>query len=230
MSAPALLAITETALARVRAFRDASPDPGSRVLSVRVTGSAAGEYTHALTLDAASVIRRDGVVQHEDDVTIVVPADSIAKLRGATLAWNDSPPPGGFTVVNPNRPTPAPLTLPSLPLAPGAGPGPSARSAPTPPTGANLDSDVARRIRAVLDDAINPSIAAHGGHAELAGIEDRVAYLRLGGGCQGCGMASVTLSQGIEVAITDAVPEIIEVVDVTDHASGSNPYFEPAKK
>ena len=56
------------------------------------------------------------------------------------------------------------------------------------------------------------------------------AYLRLGGGCQGCGMASVTLNQGIEVAITEAVPEIDDVVDVTDHASGSNPYFEPAKK
>ena len=56
------------------------------------------------------------------------------------------------------------------------------------------------------------------------------AYLRLGGGCQGCGMATVTLGQGIEVAITGAVPEIVRVVDVTDHAAGTNPYFEPAKK
>ena len=66
--------------------------------------------------------------------------------------------------------------------------------------------------------------------AELAGIEGRTAYLRLGGGCQGCGMASVTLGQGIEIAITEAVPEIVDVVDVTDHASGTNPYFEAAKK
>ena len=83
---------------------------------------------------------------------------------------------------------------------------------------------------AVLDRDVNPSIASHGGHAELAGIEGATAYLRLGGGCQGCGMATVTLSQGIEVAITQAVPEIDRVVDVTDHASGTNPYFEPAKK
>ncbi len=230
MSTVALLAITESALARVRAFRDASPDPSSRVLSVRVSGSADGEYTHALTLDAANVIRSDGAVQHEEDVTIVVPAESIAKLRGATLDWLDDPPPGGFTVRNPNRPAPPPLSLPSLPLAPGVGPRTAAQPAPMPPTARNLDTDIATRVRAVLDEAINPSIASHGGHAELAGIEGRVAYLRLGGGCQGCGMASVTLSQGIEVAITDAVPEIIEVVDVTDHASGSNPYFEPAKK
>ena len=83
---------------------------------------------------------------------------------------------------------------------------------------------------AVLDRDVNPAIAAHGGHAELAGIEGRTAYLRLGGGCQGCGMASVTLGQGIEIAITEAVPEIVDVVDVTDHASGANPYFEAAKK
>ena len=135
----------------------------------------------------------------------------------------------GFVVVNPNKPPPPPLALPTLPMSPGAGaagrpPGPP----PTP--GAGLDTDVARRVTAVLDREVNPSIASHGGHAELASIEGATAYLRLGGGCQGCGMATVTLSQGIEVAITQTVSEIDRVVDVTDHASGANPYFEPAKK
>ena len=82
----------------------------------------------------------------------------------------------------------------------------------------------------VLEEQINPAIAAHGGWAELVAVEDGVAYLRLQGGCQGCGLATVTLSQGIEVAILDTVPEITSVVDVTDHASGTNPYFEAAKK
>ncbi len=82
----------------------------------------------------------------------------------------------------------------------------------------------------VLDQQINPSIASHGGRAELVAVEESVAYLRLSGGCQGCGMASVTLSQGIEVAIKEHVPEITGVMDVTDHASGANPYFEAAKK
>ncbi len=61
-------------------------------------------------------------------------------------------------------------------------------------------------------------------------VEDGAAFLRLSGGCAGCGMATVTLSQGIEVAIRDAVPEIARVVDVTDHSSGTNPYYEAAKK
>jgi Fe/S biogenesis protein NfuA len=61
-------------------------------------------------------------------------------------------------------------------------------------------------------------------------VEGDTAYLRLGGGCQGCGLASVTLRQGIEVAIRESIPEIVNVIDVTDHASGENPYYESSKK
>ena len=89
---------------------------------------------------------------------------------------------------------------------------------------------MAERVIEVLNRQINPAIASHGGHAELVAIEEDVAYLRLAGGCQGCGMASVTLSQGIEVAIRDNVPEVTKVVDVTDHAAGEHPYFEASKK
>jgi Fe/S biogenesis protein NfuA len=103
-----------------------------------------------------------------------------------------------------------------------------AAGAARPP--ADLSGDVAQRVLQVLDGQINPSIAAHGGRAELVAVEENTAFLRLSGGCQGCGMASVTLSQGIEVVIKEQVPEITRVVDVTDHASGENPYFEAAKK
>ena len=196
------------------------------MLSVRVTGAADGEWVSALSLEPQTQIHAGDAVQHEDDLTIVVAGDSVEKLRGATVDWSENRLGGGFVVINPNKPTPPPLALPTLPMSPGASrPGPPRPS----PTG-GLDTDLARRVMLVLEREINPSIASHGGHAELAAIEDTTAYLRLGGGCQGCGMATVTLSQGIEVAITQAVPEIKHVVDVTDHASGTNPYFEPAKK
>jgi Fe/S biogenesis protein NfuA len=94
----------------------------------------------------------------------------------------------------------------------------------------DLSGDVAQRVLTVLEAQINPSIAAHGGRADLVAVEDDTAYLRLSGGCAGCGMAAVTLSQGIEVAIFSSVPEITKVVDVTDHAAGTNPFYEPAKK
>lgn len=228
-AAPALLTITASALARVRDFRAAAPDPSDRVLSVRVTGAADGKYVCALSLEPLTKVRAGDTVQHEGDLAIVVAGDSVAQLRGATVDWSEDPLHSGFAVVNPNKPPPPPLALPTLPMSPGAGPAPRPPG-PAPTPAAGLDTDVARRVTAVLDREVNPSIASHGGHAELAGIEGATAYLRLGGGCQGCGMATVTLSQGIEVAITQTVSEIDHVVDVTDHASGTNPYFEQAKK
>jgi Fe/S biogenesis protein NfuA len=85
-------------------------------------------------------------------------------------------------------------------------------------------------VQQVLDLQINPAIAAHGGSAQLVAVQEDSAYLRLGGGCVGCGMVAVTLKQGIESAIRAGVPEIARVVDVTDHAAGTNPYYEPAAK
>ena len=223
------LAITASALQRIEDFRAAEPDPTDRVLSVRITGEADGEYVHALSLEPVTKVRDSDTVQHEGDLAIVVADRNVAKLRGATIDWSEDPLHTGFVVLNPNKPPPAPVLLPTLPMSPGPGP---ASPGPGPPMtpGIGLDSDIARHVIAVLDHDVNPSIASHGGHAELAGIEGSTAYLRLGGGCVGCGMATVTLSQGIEVAITQAVPEIDRVVDVTDHASGTNPYFEQAKK
>jgi Fe/S biogenesis protein NfuA len=84
-------------------------------------------------------------------------------------------------------------------------------------------------IQKLLDEHINPAVAEHGGIITLVDVKDEVAYVTLGGGCQGCGMADATLKQGIEAVITEEVPGIREVVDVTDHASGTNPYYQPAK-
>jgi Fe/S biogenesis protein NfuA len=224
----ALLAISPAALVRARGFRSGLANPAEVGLSVRVSGSANGEYTCALSLDPISLAGGDDLVQHAEDLVIVVDAGSVEKLRGATIDWLEDPPRSGFVVVNPNKPRPA-FTLPVLPMSLPVGPAGAPAPPPSAPPG-NLDSELARRVSDVLEREVNPSIAAHGGHAELVAIEGAIAYLRLGGGCVGCGMATVTLSQGIEVAITEAVPEIEEIVDVTDHASGRNPYFEPAKK
>jgi Fe/S biogenesis protein NfuA len=87
---------------------------------------------------------------------------------------------------------------------------------------------VETRVAQVIDRRINPAIAQHGGRAMLDHVAGDVAYVRLGGGCQGCGMATVTLDQGIESAILESVPEIRQVVDVTDHTAGENPYYQPA--
>ena len=88
---------------------------------------------------------------------------------------------------------------------------------------------IAMEIQRVFDEYVNPGIASHGGHVRLLDVRDNKAYIEMGGGCQGCGMASVTLKQGIEVAIKEAAPQIEEVIDITDHAAGTNPYYQPSK-
>ena len=85
---------------------------------------------------------------------------------------------------------------------------------------------VAEKVMAVIDEQVNPSVAGHGGHVTLMDVKDNVVYVELGGGCQGCGMAKVTLKEGIEKAIKEAIHEIAEVRDVTDHGMGDSPYYE----
>ena len=86
---------------------------------------------------------------------------------------------------------------------------------------------VAAEVQRVLDDRINPQIAAHGGFVTLLEVKDETAYITMGGGCQGCGMADQTLKQGVEQAIVEAVPAVERVLDTTDHAAGTNPYYAP---
>jgi Fe/S biogenesis protein NfuA len=87
----------------------------------------------------------------------------------------------------------------------------------------------ARKVQEIIDQRINPAIASHGGFVALLDVKGDTAYVKLGGGCQGCGMVDVTLKQGIEVAIRESIPEIHHVIDTTDHAGGCNPYYQPSK-
>jgi Fe/S biogenesis protein NfuA len=205
------LAITQKAQQKVLGFREGVADSERQAMWVEVTGVQNGEWTYNISLKPLDGAGPDDSLQYADDLGVVVPEADIDKLQGATVDWSDDLMSGGLLVVNPNKPDPA---------SPAIG----GRA------GADLSGPVPQRVVQVIEQQINPAIAAHGGSAELVAVEDDTAYVRLGGGCVGCGMASVTLGQGIEVAILEAVPEVRQVVDVTDHASGTNPYFEAAKK
>jgi Fe/S biogenesis protein NfuA len=86
------------------------------------------------------------------------------------------------------------------------------------------------RVADLFETQVNPMVARHGGRVELIDVQDAVVMVRMAGGCQGCGMADVTLRQGIEAMLQQHVPDVKGVVDITDHAAGSNPYFAAAKK
>ncbi len=210
-----LVEISDAARDLVLAYRGHSdkPNPERLAMWIEITGVSGSGFSYDMYLKSVDdATSEDAVVTAAEGLQVVIPAGSVDQMRGSTIDLSDSPGGGGLFVRNPQSPSPA---------VGGTGPGPST-AAPTGP--------VAERVISVLDHQINPAIAAHGGHAELVAVEDDTAYLRLSGGCQGCGMASVTLSQGIEVALRDNVPEISRVVDVTDHAAGANPYYEAAKK
>jgi Fe/S biogenesis protein NfuA len=205
-----LIAITDKAQQKVLGFREGVADSERQAMWVEVTGIQNGEWTYNIALKPLDGAGDDDSLQYAGDLGIVVPAADIDKLQGATVDWSDDLMSGGLLVVNPNKPDPA------SPMIGGRA--------------ADLSGPVPQRVMQVIEEQVNPAIAAHGGSAELVAVEDDTAYVRLGGGCVGCGMATVTLGQGIEVAILEAVPEVRQVVDVTDHASGTNPYYEAAKK
>ena len=91
------------------------------------------------------------------------------------------------------------------------------------------NGDLKTKVQELIETMINPAVAGHGGFVELIDVQDNRVYLQMGGGCQGCGAADVTLKSGIERLIKEEIPEIVEVLDTTDHASGSNPYYTAGK-
>lgn len=198
-----VLSMTPEAATAIIGIRAEEPDAADLALAVGITGARNLEFTYELTFIPIVDATPGDVLQHFGELAVVVRADSVTRLDGATIKISDA----GLSIDNPNS------------------------SSPKIPTGsASREGPLADQVRNLLDTRINPAIASHGGVAELVAVEGDTVYLRLGGGCQGCGMAQVTLGQGIEVAIKEAFPEILNIVDVTDHEAGANPYFESAKK
>ena len=212
-----VLRLTDAARARVIELRAGEPDAASLGLWVEISGTSGDAFTYDMYFQAAADAEPADSVTTDGGLPIVIPADSMDNMRGALLDLSREVGQRGMVIQNPLF-----IQNPNQP--------PSRSSPAMGRPLADLSGDVAQRVVQVLDGQINPAIAAHGGHAELVAVEDDTAYLRLSGGCAGCGMAAVTLSQGIEVAIFESAPEIKRVIDVTDHAAGTNPYYEAAKK
>jgi len=206
-----VLTITPEARATVLGVLAQEAEASTLALWLEVSGEADGAYAYDMYFQALADASAGDVVQPDDELTVVVPEASVSRLQGARLDFvTDASGEGGLVIVNPNTP-PAP-TLAGLGSLPEV----------------DLSDPFAKRVVDVLEQQVNPSIASHGGRADLVAVSDLSVYLRLSGGCQGCGMAKATLSQGIEVILREAIPEIAEVVDVTDHADGTNPYYQPA--
>jgi Fe/S biogenesis protein NfuA len=179
-------------------------------LWVEVTGTRGQGYAYDLFFSERADAPEDAAIGSDGSVTIVVPKGSIERLRGSRLEFA-SDGGGGLVLVNPNVPTPEEINpgVPAEILALG------------------IEGPTAVFAINVLEQGVNPSIASHGGRADLVAMDEekKVAYIKMSGGCQGCAMSRMTLSQGIETTLREAIPELTGVIDVTDHASGVNPFY-----
>lgn len=204
-----IIAVDEKAKATILEILHQEPDGDELGLVVSVAGIDGTAFSYNLAMVRIDDVAADDLLVRHPGLAIVVPSADVENLRGATITMSTNLLQPGLVLDNPNTPSPRIV---------GGG------------ASVELTGSVAERAVQVMDTVINPAIASHGGRAEIAGVEEGTAYVRLGGGCQGCGMAAVTLSQGIESTLIEMVPEIGKVIDVTDHAGGDNPYYEAAKK
>jgi Fe/S biogenesis protein NfuA len=196
----AVFTVTPEAIERILELREAEDDPKGLALRVEVTGTSGVEYAYDLTFDPIAEAGAADAQFLQGDLPVIVPTGSIEQLTGATLAIPTGGGPG-LVLRNPNRPNPL--------------------------SGAHLEltGTIAEKVQQLLTEQINPSLAAHGGFAELKGVDDTVVYVTMGGGCQGCAVSAMTLRDGIARAIREAIPEVTDVVDTTDHDAGENPYY-----
>ena len=197
-----VMTVTEAALAKVLEVRNEEDDPAGLALRVSITGSQGVDYVYDLAFFEIAAAPEDDVRWEVDDLSFLIPAEDRENLAGATLDLPSNPTQGGLVIRNPNRPNPL-GDIGTL----------------------ELTGEIPEQVGQLIAERINPALASHGGYATLVGIEGSTAYVTMGGGCQGCSMSAATLTEGIRSAILEAVPEILEVVDATDHSAGENPFY-----
>ncbi len=198
----AVLVVSEDALVKVLDVRNAEDDAEKLALHVEITGVNGVDYTYDLSFEPIAELEGPHRVYTQRDLTIAIPEKSVENLWGAVLALPSAPGQAGLVIRNPNRPNPL--------------------------LGANLEltGDTAEKVQQLLAEAINPGLAAHGGYTSLVGVDGTKVFLTMGGGCQGCSLSAQTMVQGIQAAIKEAIPEVTEVIDATDHSAGENPFYD----
>jgi len=203
MSKHPLLKITDAAKTEITTLLEKQ---SKEILGIRARIDGVKSHEFIIRLGFAREQNADDVIVDCDAFKIFVDAVSAENLGGAAIDYVTTPE-RGFKVYNPNSPN---------------------LGIPKPREGLFKDPK-ARSIKTVIDNDINPTIAQHGGVIELLDLKGDTIYIHMGGGCQGCGMAAMTLKQGIESTLKEKFPEIKKIIDTTDHAGGKNPYYKPSK-
>ncbi len=200
MSAPdTIIEITPAALEKLLELRDQEPDADQLGLRLELASGPGEDFRYDLSFDEYLSAAFTDEVRTIGGLKVIVPQRDLDLLRGATLDHTDTQ---GLVIRNPNRPA-----APSV-------------------EGLVNDDELSAQIEAMISGEVNPALAAHGGFVTYVGHDgEGTAYLTMGGGCHGCSMSRLTMLDGVQTMLTEAIEGVERVKDLTDHTTGENPYY-----
>jgi Fe/S biogenesis protein NfuA len=199
-----IISVTDEAMRQLISLRDAEPEGDRLGLRLEIVSNPGEDFKYDLSFDVVTKAAfSDEVRTHSipdvGSLKVIIPAGALDLLEGATL---DHTATQGLVIRNPNKPK-----APSV-------------------EGLTSDDALSAEVEALIKSEVNPALAAHGGFVTYVGHDgEGTAYLTMGGGCHGCSMSRMTMLDGVQTMLTEQVPEIERVRDLTDHASGENPYY-----
>jgi Fe/S biogenesis protein NfuA len=194
-----IIEITPAAVAKLLELRDAEPEADKLGLRLEIASRPGEDFRYDLSFDEYLTAAFTDEVRTHDGLKVIIPSRDQELLQGAILDHTDTQ---GLVIRNPNRPA-APVI-----------------------DGLTSDDDLSAEIRAMIDDEVNPALAVHGGFVSYVGHDgEGTAYLTMGGGCHGCSMSRLTMLDGVQTMLSEAIDGVERVKDLTDHTTGENPYY-----
>ncbi len=194
-----IITISPTAHVKLLELRDAEPETDRLGLRVEILSEPGEDFRYDLSFDIVTKAAFSDEVRTIDGLKIIVPAKDLDALQDAVIDHSDAQ---GLLIRNPNKPQ-----APSV-------------------EGLVRGDELSAQIEAIVSTEVNPALAAHGGFVTFAGHDtEGTAYFTMGGGCHGCSMSRQTMLDGVQTTISEQIPAITKVRDLTDHAAGANPYY-----
>ena len=194
-----IIEITEDALAKLVELRAEESDAEQLGLRLEIASRPGEEFRYELGFEEYLTAAFTDEVRTHGQIKVMIPGKDVDLLTGATLDYTESQ---GLVIRNPNRPA-----------APNV-------------EGLMSDDELSTQVRELVADEVNPALAMHGGFVTYVGHDgEGTVYMTMGGGCHGCSMSRMTMLDGVQTMLSETLPDIKAVKDLTDHSTGENPYY-----
>lgn len=194
-----IITITPEAIENLIEMRDDEADGDQLGLRLAIASDAGEEFKYDLSFEEFLKAAFSDEVRTHDGMKVIIPGEDVWLLTGATLDYTSTQ---GLVIRNPNKPAAANIE------------------------GLVNDDALSAEVETLVASEVNPALAAHGGFVTYMGHDgEGTAYMTMGGGCHGCSMSKMTMLDGVQTMLSDAIEGIEKVKDLTDHSTGSNPFY-----